>query len=126
PAWIYWYARALEALEQKPAARAWYLKIAGNTDFYGLLANEELGYVAALPESAYVPTEEEVAAAGKEPGIVRALELIRLGLRTEGVREWHFAVRPFDDARLLAAAELARRGEVYDRAIMAAERTERL
>jgi len=126
PAWTYWYARALEALGEEPGARAYYLKIAGNTDFYGLLANEELGYVAALPESAYVPSDEEVAAAARDPALARSLELIRLGLRTEGVKEWHFAIRGLDDARLLAAAELARRAEIYDRAISAADRTERL
>jgi soluble lytic murein transglycosylase len=42
------------------------------------------------------------------------------------VREWLFTLRSFDDRRLLAAAELARRAEVYDRAIQAADRTERL
>jgi soluble lytic murein transglycosylase len=42
------------------------------------------------------------------------------------VREWLFTLRSFDDKRLLAAAELARRAEVYDRAIQAADRTERV
>jgi soluble lytic murein transglycosylase len=42
------------------------------------------------------------------------------------VREWLFTLRAFDDTRLIAAAELARRAEVYDRAIQAADRTERL
>jgi soluble lytic murein transglycosylase len=126
PAWIYWYGRALEAHGDEAGARAYYLKVAGHTDFYGLLANEELGYVAALPETSYLPSEKEVAAASREPGLVRALELIRLGLRTEGVREWLFTIRDFDDVRLLAAAELARRAGVYDRAIQAADRTERL
>jgi len=126
PAWTYWYARALEAQGEASAARAYYLKIAGGTDFYGLLANEELGYVTALPRTAHVPTDEEVAAAGQVPALRRSLELIRLGLRTEGVWEWIHAIRGLDDVRLLAAAELARRAEVYDRAISAADRTERL
>src|SRR5690606_11482956 len=126
PAWTYWYARALEAQGEASAARAYYLKIAGGTDFYGLLANEELGDVTALPRTAHVPTDEEVAAAGQVPALRRSLELIRLGLRTEGVWEWIHAIRGLDDVRLLAAAELARRAEVYDRAISAADRTERL
>jgi soluble lytic murein transglycosylase len=67
-----------------------------------------------------------VSDAAKDAGLVRALELIRLGLRAEGVREWLFTLRGFDDPRLLAAAELALRAEVYDRAIQAADRTERL
>ncbi len=126
PAWTYWYGRALAAQGEEAGARAYYLRIAGQTDFYGLLANEELGYVATLPEIAYTPSEEEVAAAAREPGLVRALELIRLGLRTEGVREWLYTLRGYDDARLIAAAEVASRAQVYDRAIQAADRTERL
>jgi soluble lytic murein transglycosylase len=126
PAWTYWYGRALAAQGEETGSRAYYLRIAGKPDFYGLLASEELGYVMTLPHVSYVPREEDVAAAGREPGLVRALELIRIGLRAEGVREWLFTLRGFDDAKLLAAAELARRAEVYDRAIQAADRTERV
>jgi soluble lytic murein transglycosylase len=125
-AWTYWYGRGLAAQGEEAGARAYYVRIAGQTDFYGLLASEELGYVVSIPESSYTPSEQEVEAAGREPGLVRALELIRLGVRTEGVREWLFTLRSFDDKRLLAAAELARRAEVYDRAIQAADRTERV
>jgi soluble lytic murein transglycosylase len=126
PAWIYWYGRALAAAGDEAGARAYYLRISGQTEFYSQLASEELGFVPAIPEGTYLPTEEEVRAAGGLPGLQRALELIRLGIRTEGVREWLFTLRGLDDARLIAAAELAHRAEVYDRAIQAADRTERL
>jgi soluble lytic murein transglycosylase len=124
-AWTYWYARALAAEGEETGSRAYYLRIAGQTDFYGLLAAEELGYVETLPDSRYVPTEAEVDAARASPGLARALELIRLGIRTEGVREWLFSVRYFDDAKLLAASEFARRSEIWDRSIQAADRTVR-
>ena len=123
PAWTYWYGRALAVQGEQAGSRAYFLRIAGQTDFYGLLANEELGYVGAPPEAVHVPSDEDVARAGREPGLRRALELIRLGLRSEGVREWLFTIRPFSDEQLLAASELARRSEVYDRAIHAADRT---
>ncbi len=125
--WTYWYGRALAAQGEETHARAYYLRIAGQTDFYGLLASDELGYspTAALPANAHVPTEDEVAAVAADPGLKRALELIRLGIRTEGVREWQFATRRFGDARLLAASEFARRARVYDRSIQAADRTVR-
>ena len=123
--WTYWYGRALAAQGNDNAARAYYLRIAGQTDFYGLLASEELGQVVTPPDNAYVPTESEVDAMRQNAGLARALELIRLGMRTEGVREWLFTVRYFDDAKLLAAAELARRAEIWDRAIMSADRTVR-
>ena len=66
------------------------------------------------------------APARRDAQLARALELYRLGLRTEATSEWIFAVRHYDDRRLLAAAELARRAAVYDRAINTAGRTERL
>ncbi len=125
PAWIYWYGRALAAQGQETGSRAYYLRIAGQTDFYGLLADEELGYVVALPETTYVPSEEEVEKAKRNPGLARALELIRLGMRVEGVREWLYTIRYFNDEQLIAAAELARRAEVYDRAIHTADKTQR-
>jgi soluble lytic murein transglycosylase len=125
PAWTYWYGRALAAQGEETGSRAYFLRIAGQTDFYGLLAAEELGYVSTLPESIYVPTEAEVDAARQDPGLARALELIRLGMRNEGVREWLFSIRYLDDAKLLAAAEFARRTEIWDRSINAADRTVR-
>lgn len=125
PAWTYWYGRALAARSEDTKARAYYLRIAGQTGFYGLLAAEELGYATTLPANVHVPTEEEVAAAAADAGLERALELIRLGIRTEGVKEWQFATRTFDDSKLLAASEFARRAEVYDRSIQAADRTVR-
>jgi soluble lytic murein transglycosylase len=124
-AWTYWYGRALAAQGEATGARAYYLRIAGQTDFYGLLANEELGYVGTIPVASYTPTDDDVAKARTHPGLARSLELIRLGMRTEGVREWLFSIRHFNDRQLLAAAELARRESIHDRAIHTADRTVR-
>jgi soluble lytic murein transglycosylase len=126
PVWIYWYGRALAAQGKPEAARVYYQRISGGTDFYGLLATEELGGSATIPARSYVPTDAQVAAARSVPGLARALELYRLGLRTEATREWVFAIRGMDDRELLAAAELARRAGVYDRAINTANMTVRL
>ncbi|HUJ87811.1 MAG TPA: transglycosylase SLT domain-containing protein [Burkholderiales bacterium] len=126
PAWIYWYGRALAAQGKREAARAYYQRISGGTDFYGLLATEELGALAAIPAPSFVPSDAQVAAARGIPGLARALELYRLGLRTEATGEWVFAIRGMDDRELLAAAELARRESVYDRAISTANMTVRL
>jgi soluble lytic murein transglycosylase len=59
------------------------------------------------------------------PGLSRALELIRLGLRSEGVDEWIFSIRSFDDHQLLAASQVALLEGLYDRAIHTADRTMR-
>jgi soluble lytic murein transglycosylase len=123
PAWTYWYGRALGAQGVADGARAYYLRISGQPNFYGLLAAEELGGMAGVPEPFHAPAESDVDTARLNPGLARALELYRLGLRTEATREWVFTIRAMDDLQLLAAAELARRAGIYDRAINTADRT---
>ena len=125
PAWTYWYGRALAAQDNVEGARAYYLRISEQPHFYGLLATEDLGQPFVLP-AVHTPTEEDLAKARAHGGLARAFALYSLGLRTEGTREWVFSIRSMDDPQLLAAAELARRAEVYDRAINTADRTSRL
>jgi soluble lytic murein transglycosylase len=124
PAWIYWYGRALAAQGDTEGARAYYQRMAGRPYYYSMLATEELGAKASVPQPFHAATEEEVDAARRNPELARALELFRLGLRQEATKEWMFAVRGMGDRELLAAAELARRAAVYDRAIGTAVRTE--
>ena len=124
PAWTYWYGRALAALGRDSGARAYFLRIAGEPDFYGLLATEELGDYAALPRTKYKASDEDLARAERNPGLQRALALYRLNLRTEANREWVFTIRAMDDRELLAAAELARRADIPDRVINTADRTQ--
>jgi soluble lytic murein transglycosylase len=84
---------------------------------------EETGRRIAAPSTPYKPGAEELRAMSQRIGLRRALELYRLNLRAEANAEWAWAIRGFDDRQLLAAAEIARRHEVYDRAINTAERT---
>ena len=58
-----------------------------------------------------------------EPDVQRTLILYRLGLRVEAAKEWDWAMRGLSDRELLVAAEVARRNEMYDRSINAANRT---
>ncbi|HEX5675202.1 MAG TPA: transglycosylase SLT domain-containing protein, partial [Azonexus sp.] len=46
-----------------------------------------------------------------------------LEMRTEGVREWNWSLRGMNDRELLAAADLAKRNQIWDRAINTADRT---
>ncbi|MDP2133290.1 MAG: transglycosylase SLT domain-containing protein [Sulfuritalea sp.] len=123
PDWIYWQARALAAGGQHDEARTHLLKIGGQTNFYGNLADEELGRQIEVPPHAVAPSTEELALAAANPGFQRALALFRVDLRVEGVREWVWSLRGMDDRSLLAAAEFARRNEAWDRAINTADRT---
>jgi soluble lytic murein transglycosylase len=124
PEWIYWQARAFDALGQKEKARALFSKIAGQAHFYGQLAVEDLGWTIRLPLEAAPPTAAENIVIESKPELQRALTLFRLGMHTEGVSEWNWAMTGLSDRLLLAAARLAARNGVWDRAIFSADRTQ--
>ena len=131
PAWIYWKARALQALAKdspegeamKTSSREMLTGIAAHLGFYGQLAAEDLGQPQALPPKPAPLTPAERDAAASHPGLVRGLTLISIGLRGEGVREWNFSIRGMSDRELLAAAQLACDREVWDRCINTSDRT---
>jgi soluble lytic murein transglycosylase len=128
PEWIYWLGRARLAQGQRDDAKALFQKIAGRSSFYGILADDELGLTVTIPARAAPPTEQELAEAEANPGLRRALAVLRADLgpemRLEAVREWAWNLRGMDDRQLLAAAEFARRQGAFDRAIATAERTQ--
>ncbi|GAA4415844.1 lytic transglycosylase domain-containing protein [Quisquiliibacterium transsilvanicum] len=123
PAWVYWHARAHQALGRPEQAQAALRSIAGQFHFYGQLAAEELGQLTVTPPSAPRPTDEEFAAPARNPGFARALKFYELGLRFEGNREWNYQLRGMDDRQLLAAAHWACRKSVLDRCVNTADRT---
>jgi len=126
PAWRYWKARAYKVLGRADEAQALFTPLATEFSFYGQLAAEELGGRGRVPAASYKPDRAEVQAMAKVPGFQRALAFYRLNLRFEGNREWSWTIRNYDDKQLLAAAEFARRSELYDRAINTADRTREL
>jgi soluble lytic murein transglycosylase len=131
PAWVYWRARAVQGLAKagpdgdadRLAARQMLESISGQMHFYGKLAHEELGGTVALPPKPATLSAAEREAARRNPGFERALLLIGIGLRNEGVREWNFTLRGLNDRELLAAAQLACDREVWDRCINTSDRT---
>jgi soluble lytic murein transglycosylase len=131
PGWVYWKARALRARAkagaegdaERETARQMLESISGQMHFYGKLATEDLGGTLALPAMPTPPTSAERELARRNPGFERALLLIGLGLRNEGVREWNFTLRGLGDRELLAAAQLACEREVWDRCINTSDRT---
>ncbi len=123
PAWIYWLGRAYRSGGRIEDANTLYAKIAGQPNFYGNLADEELDRPITTPPRATSPTREESAQTAANPGVQRTLALFRVDLRSEGVREWNWALRGMSDRELLAASDIAQRAGIYDRAIAAADRT---
>ncbi|WP_157256267.1 lytic transglycosylase domain-containing protein [Pelomonas sp. Root1217] len=124
PAWVYWKARATRQQGDQPAARAQLAALATTPlNYFGRLAAEDLGLPTPLPPAPGPLTADERRAARSHPGLTRALSLINLGLRSEGVREWNFSLRGMGDRALLAAAQEACDREVWDRCINTSERT---
>ncbi|MCP3025229.1 lytic transglycosylase domain-containing protein [Cupriavidus basilensis] len=123
PAWTYWYGRALKADNRGAEAEKQFQSIAGQFNFYGQLASEELGNRIVLPARTQV-SDAEVNAMRTRPGFLRAQKFYDLNLRFEGNREWNWELRGMTDRQLLAAADYARRIELLDRAVNTADRTQ--
>ena len=130
-AWVYWRARAVLGMapadgtgdEARAVARGALQGLARQTGFYPKLATEDLGLSVALPPAPAPLAAAERLAARQHPGLSRALQMIELDLRSEGVREWNFSLRGMSERELLAAAQRACDGEVWDRCINTSERT---
>ncbi|MHB1333546.1 MAG: transglycosylase SLT domain-containing protein [Sulfuriferula sp.] len=125
-AWRYWLARAYKMHNKLYQANTLLAPLSREHDFYGLLAEEELGTSLGERTINFKVGGDEVAAMGRVTDIARALALYKLDLSADANREWIWATRNFDDRRLLAAAELARQNDWYDRAINTANRTKLL
>jgi soluble lytic murein transglycosylase len=130
--WVYWKARALQALAKDSQkgdglwaqARQLLSSIAGQLGFYGALAAEDLELRLALPDPPPEISVAERQAALARPGLIRGLQLAALGLRDEGRREWNYSLRGMDDRQLLAAAALACEVHDWQLCINTSERTQ--
>jgi soluble lytic murein transglycosylase len=133
-AWTYWKARGLDAMSKaNPDApdsansleqsRSLMSGLTSQFNFYGKLAADHMGQRLVLPPKPAPLTAEERANAVRHPGLSRALQLIAIGLRSEGVREWNFSLRGMSDRELLASAQMACDREVWDRCINTSDRT---
>jgi len=125
PEWVYWLGRAYKAGGRLTEANMLFGRIAGEPHFYGNLADEELGRVISPPPKAAALTREEIQRAAAHPGLRRSLAFYRLDMRLDAIREWNYSLRGMSDRELLAAADLAKRMDIYDRAINTADRTQK-
>ncbi|CAJ7043498.1 lytic murein transglycosylase [Burkholderia pseudomallei] len=121
-AWIYWRGRALKESGDTLKANQEFERIAGQFNFYGQLAGEELGQKTTIPPRTKV-TDAEIDAMSKVPGFALAQRFYALNLRLEGNREWNWPLRGMTDRQLLAAAEYGKRVDLLDRTVNTADRT---
>jgi len=125
PAWRYWQARALQAMGKPNEAMKLFAPLSDEFNFYGQLANTELSSSPSLTASKprFEPSKTELDSLAKSIGAQRTLALYRLDLRVDARLEWIWLLRNFNDQELLTASEFAKRNEMFDRAIGAAEKT---
>jgi len=119
PEWRYWRARALEALGRKSDARWLYSTLAKMPDYYGFLAADRLGQPYRIVQHASEPDEQVIQQLGLRPGIVRARELVQVGLYPEAEAEWDAVTRELSTPARCQAALLAGRWGWHGRAIPA-------
>lgn len=131
--WQYWYARANEQVKDEKnqsIAKAFYTNLALEDDYYGLLARDKLGQKLNQLGTSYSPSVTDFQRLDNDIHFRRAFSLRNVNASAAYAnREWNWAVRQArlknDDALILAAASRANSLGWYDRAIYAAERTEK-
>jgi len=121
--WRYWRARALGATGRTAESRALLEAIAGEHDYHGLLAAEELGLCLDPRSDAVVADAAWQASFAARPGVQRAIALAGIQLRSDSLREWAREIRDLDDDKLLQASMVAASHSMHDRAINTANLT---
>ncbi|NBS77678.1 MAG: lytic transglycosylase domain-containing protein [Betaproteobacteria bacterium] len=122
PAWTYWYGRAYKELGNSELSNLQFKELEDQYHFYGQLAREELGKPILIPAKVRV-SETEIKGMAVRNGFVRGEHFYAMNLRLEGNREWNWELRGMSDKQLLAAAEYAKRINLYDRTVNTADRT---
>lgn len=117
--WRYWHARALEALGEEATAVEAYRAVAGERDYYGFLAADRLGIDYTLGHRPVAPDAADRARLAANPGLLRAREFYRLGLRQQANQEWQWLITHLPKREVEIAAHLAHEWGWHDRAIVA-------
>ncbi len=122
PSWVYWRARTLKQAGDTAAANHEFQSIADQYNFYGQLALEETGQKISVPPRTTV-SDAEIAQMQSVPGFALSQRFYALNMRLEGNREWNWPLRTMTDRQLLAAAQYAKRIELFDRTVNTADKT---
>ncbi len=119
--WRYWRARALAETQQISAANTIYKALAKEVDYYAVLASQRLKQ--QYQPLTYSLNGDQIGLQ-KNPAIQRAKELYALDLLVEARGEWQWALDSLSKSQLQAAAQLAKKWQWYDLAIIAATKAQ--
>lgn len=123
--WAYWEARALEQLGQAPAAKVIYEELATLQSYHGFLSADRLGVGYALRDEPIVYDQELLDRLANDAQLIRAIEFQQVQIPSEARREWNnWLLSKRTEQELAAAAVLASRWSLHDRAIYTAGKTE--
>lgn len=118
PRWRYWQARSLQlAQPQNPLSAGLYQPLAGERDFYGFLAADQIKQPYQLNNKPMVIPPKVMQKVRNTAGIRRALEFHARGQIVDGRREWYHVSRLFSREELVAQARLAYEQQWYFPAI---------
>jgi soluble lytic murein transglycosylase len=101
-------------------ASAIYQEIAGQQNYFSLLATERLNQTCHFNHRPLSVADKDILNLRREPGIRRAVELFYLGRMPESRREWIFSLSGKGPTQLSAAAIIAHDMGWHERAIRAA------
>ena len=120
PRWLYWKARALAASGRFQEASAIYQEIAGQQNYFSLLATERLNQTCHFNHRPLSAADKDILNLRREPGIRRAVELFYLGRMADARREWICSLSGKGPTQLSAAAIIAHDMGWHERAIRTA------
>ena len=115
--WLYWLARAQEALGLHQEAVASYVHAAGQRSLWGFLAADRVGRPYALDSQPLPADPARIAAFMAEPAMARIQALRALGRETDMRREWRDLTADLDHPGRMAAASVADSWGWHDQAI---------
>ena len=122
--WLYWQARAEDALGHHELAADLYRRAAEDIGLWGLLAADRAGIPYSLRQAPTPADPEHVRRIEDSAAMARIRELRALGRSADMRREWRELTTGMDPSDLLAAAIAAQRLAWHDQAIFTLARAD--
>lgn len=114
--WLYWRARAHEALGELDAARSLYARVAKERSYYGFLAADRAGLPYAIVNRPAATDGAVLARVRNLPVVARVAELRALGRDSDAGREWRWQYDRLSKDELKALARVAKDWGWHDQA----------
>jgi soluble lytic murein transglycosylase len=116
--WLYWQARAEEALGNAGVAEDLFETAAAERSLWGFLAAERTGRPYKLGNTPVPANPQRLSRIGQSATTARIRELEVLGREGDLAREWQWLIHDMDSVDLMAAAVFARQRGWPKRAIL--------